>query len=1098
MRARTSPPEWHLALRAAPRLVDRNGACLDLPPLVGLLLAWLALEGPTPRARMTELLWPEKDVVAARNLLRQRLFRLRRHCGRDIVEGASVLALAPGIGHDLDEAPTLLDGLEMAPAPEAAQWLEYQRQRRRQRAVHVLAERAAMAAAGQAWPEAMALVREALVRDPLSEALHRQLIRLHYLAGDRAGALVAFDHCEQVLKDEVGTRPSAETMALLETLQQAPAERPPVPGLPVSVLRPPRMIGREVQRRTAQAALAAAQLAWISGDAGFGKTRLLQELMAGRPGALQVSARPGDVERPYAVLQRLVRALLAAHPALQSRPEVAAAADLFEPGHAQAPLDEAALERTLRRLLQGAAAAGVTTLALDDLHFADAATLEMLFALTSEIDPALPAWVVAARPAGDGNAAARLRRQLEDRLRIGGVELLPLSIAETQALLDSLAVPGLDADGLAPRLHRHCGGNPLFMLEALRTMLLRPEGLAGERLPALAGVLQLVGLRLARCSPAALRLARCAAIAGQDFSIALATRILGIEPLDLTDAWGELERAHLLSDQGFAHDLVHDAALASVPAPLAREMHGRVAAFLREAGAPPERQAAHWQSSDTPVAAVAPLLEAGARALSAFRRREAREAFEQAATLLVADGRPDEAFDALEQWFVKAEPRRDADTLRLLDRLHSLARTRERQAVAVSLRCAVLEREGEWLACGELAVRALAEVDAGTQPLLAAVLTQFVAVSETFAGRSDHALNSMFRALALCERAGDERRLSEMVGTLGNLLMWQGRLEEAYQHQLRSLNLHEAAGRSNGTLAALLGCIGNRLEVGRVREAKAHLSQADHLALRLDLDLSENWPVFNGHRARLALDEGRFREALVLLDASRQLPSQAISAQNQITKLWMRLGQWNRARQSARTALSLCSGALPVYAARALELAAEADAGTEGGAAMPAVYDEIRQRFGQATKRIDLALRIASARHVAGSAGWAGMVALRDEAARSGHGALQLLAEVRACEAAAAAGLVMEAAAHAESALALFAQFEPYGLYRAEVWKVAAQVMALVDPERSRQIARSALEWVEHVAANHVDAPFRESFRYRNPVNRALTALAASPRLAAR
>ena len=44
-------------------------------------------------------------------------------------------------------------------------------------------------------------------------------MRLHYLAGDRAAGLLAFDRCEQVLKDEVGARPSPLTLALLDTLQ---------------------------------------------------------------------------------------------------------------------------------------------------------------------------------------------------------------------------------------------------------------------------------------------------------------------------------------------------------------------------------------------------------------------------------------------------------------------------------------------------------------------------------------------------------------------------------------------------------------------------------------------------------------------------------------------------------------------------------------------------------------------------------------------------------------------------------------------------------------------------------------------------------------
>lgn len=44
-------------------------------------------------------------------------------------------------------------------------------------------------------------------------------MRLHYLAGDRAAALLAFDACERMLKHEIGARPSPQTLALLAMLE---------------------------------------------------------------------------------------------------------------------------------------------------------------------------------------------------------------------------------------------------------------------------------------------------------------------------------------------------------------------------------------------------------------------------------------------------------------------------------------------------------------------------------------------------------------------------------------------------------------------------------------------------------------------------------------------------------------------------------------------------------------------------------------------------------------------------------------------------------------------------------------------------------------
>ena len=215
------------------------------------MLAWLALEGPTPRARLAALLWPDSDADAARNALRQRLFQLRKSLGFDAVVGSATLALAEGLTHDLHDADSVLGDAAPAAGGEFAGWLEQQRQRRRDRIHLSLVELAQMAEDARDWSDALSHAQELLALEPLSEAAHRRVIRLHYLSGDRAAALMAFDRCEQVLKNEVGARPSAETLALLATLEQASDASGPttfaVAGgpVPASVLRPPRLIGRE-------------------------------------------------------------------------------------------------------------------------------------------------------------------------------------------------------------------------------------------------------------------------------------------------------------------------------------------------------------------------------------------------------------------------------------------------------------------------------------------------------------------------------------------------------------------------------------------------------------------------------------------------------------------------------------------------------------------------------------------------------------------------------------------------------------------------------------------------------------------------------------
>ena len=95
----------------SPSIVDPDGTPVSLAPRDAALLARLALEGPTLRARLAALLWPESAPEAARNALRQRLFQLRKVLGFDAVVGSVTLSLATGMTHDLHEADSVLGDL---------------------------------------------------------------------------------------------------------------------------------------------------------------------------------------------------------------------------------------------------------------------------------------------------------------------------------------------------------------------------------------------------------------------------------------------------------------------------------------------------------------------------------------------------------------------------------------------------------------------------------------------------------------------------------------------------------------------------------------------------------------------------------------------------------------------------------------------------------------------------------------------------------------------------------------------------------------------------------------------------------------------------
>src|SRR5262249_11267602 len=115
-----------------------------------------------------------------------------------------------------------------------------------------------------------------------------------------------------------------------------------------------------------------------------------------------------------------------------------------------------------------------------------------------------------------------------------------------------------------------------------------------------------------------------AAIAGSDFEPELAAHVLQTNELALADAWTELEAAQVLKGAAFAHDLVYESTLRSVPTPIAQQTHRRIAQFLEPRGSEPARVAAHCTAAGEADRAVPPFKAAAVRAEAAARFGEAR------------------------------------------------------------------------------------------------------------------------------------------------------------------------------------------------------------------------------------------------------------------------------------------------------------------------------------------------------------------------------------------------------------------------------------------------------------------------------------------
>ncbi len=650
-------PRAQLQLVGMPALLLDGGEVEALERKDAALLALLATAGATPRAGLAALLWPDADVEGARNNLRQRLFRLKRIGGDDLVAGASVLRLADGVVHDAAALPArlaadphalageLLGTFAYADCAELAAWVDLAREQWRAARRDALAELAARFEGERQLAQALVYAKRLVLAEPLLEHAHRRVMRLHYLLGERSAALAAHEVARQALERGLGVAPGTETARLAELIcsgvdaAAADSIPPRAPALPW----PPRLVGREREWHAMAQAMATRRSVLVCGDAGIGKSRLLSDFALSHGAALPTAARPGDVRAPHALLARLVRALApcAGSPmAGWARAELARIAPELGASPAQAT-SALWLQQAVAELLLRCPAETVRLIALDDLQFADEATLDLLPALT-RAPGAATAWLLGVRGAELPEALARwcAAQGSEGPLVI---TLGPLDQSAIVALLESLALPELDAAAWAAPLARHSGGNPLFILETLRAMLadgsVSRDG-AGIALIAPLDIGQLVERRLDQLPAPALKLARVAAIAGPDFSVALAAAVLGQDPLDIADAWRQLEAAHVMRGQGFAHDLVHAATLRSVPAAIAKAMHGEVAAQLEAQGAAAARTAPHWFEAGEFARAGVLFRRAADEALAGARGDEQAMLLARAADCLERQGAP--------------------------------------------------------------------------------------------------------------------------------------------------------------------------------------------------------------------------------------------------------------------------------------------------------------------------------------------------------------------------------------------------------------------------------------------------------------------------
>jgi DNA-binding CsgD family transcriptional regulator len=362
--------------------------------------------------------------------------------------------------------------------------------------------------------------------------------------------------------------------------------------------------------------------ALVLGEAGIGKTRLASELAS--------RAR----ESGFEVL--LGRSIDLVGTDLPYQPFADALRPLGDPRQVDASSAGSQLglfEKTLALLTERASHQPVL-LVLEDLHWADTSTLDLVVFLAHNIADR-PIVLLATVRADEPSSAERVHR-LADGVRRSGaaivLELGPLAHDELADLLEARA-DGTVAKPLADAIAARSDGNPFFAEE-----LLAAAGRGGGELPR--GLRDLLLQRVARLDGSARHVLRLAAAAGRDVGYALLEASADLSEQELRESLrqavehGVLVAEPVTSSFRFRHALLAEAITTTILPGEREELHARLAEELTRSGAAtPAELAPHWAAAGRAPEALVASVEAARQAEAVFGLAEAHAHLERALAL---------------------------------------------------------------------------------------------------------------------------------------------------------------------------------------------------------------------------------------------------------------------------------------------------------------------------------------------------------------------------------------------------------------------------------------------------------------------------------
>lgn len=596
------------------------------------------------------------------------------------------------------------------------------------------------------------------------------------------------------------------------------------------------MVGRDAELRILEDALRSAsrgegRAVAVAGDAGIGKTRLVEELAgpaerAGIP-VLRGGCSETDLRIPYLPFIEALRTLgRRAAATLDGGLDV-----LFEPqeGDGSDPTRRRmGIFEAVVRSLEALAARRGAILIVEDLHWCDAASRDLLDYVVRSLAGSRLLVVCTYRHAElqPGHPLLPLVRDWVRRGLATQVELQPLDSEAIEAMLQVTIGP--HDVGLAARLHRRCDGNPFVLEEILKV---GGADLDDAALPAT--VLDSILRRLNDRGPFELEVLRAAAVLGDPLDDGVLAELLGDGVLDALESCARQQLMKVVGDRyAWRHALTREAMYQGMTPAVRRRLHARLAAVLDgrpgvdelticghlaaagdwHAALPRCRQAAAAAQSVGAFADAARLLELCLPHVD--EGSGLAEILAELPELLMQSGRPD------------AGERYARQALELRERQGDSAATADaRRSLALCL-----WQQARWTEAIVLEDRAIAELgQVDPSPALVAALARRASWCILAEGDIPFALSTIEQARRLADECGFDATLytadrGQVIGVSGRLDEGLGIMDDGWRTRLRPVGGRGTDWREGKFM--LHHAVAFRNLLGRTNESLALLAEA--------------------------------------------------------------------------------------------------------------------------------------------------------------------------------------------------------------------------------------------------------------------------------